>query len=255
MPKAANPELKAPATAFQQMYTVWGRGEMAQKEPLELGIELVKIVGALVVFIVSLRQYSKAQRWKRREFIAAQIKEFEADPRNRVVMIFLDWSDRKIAFPTDDGEATVKILVTDVLLCGSLLPHGRANGFNPDEVIIRDSIDRFLESLVRFENFVEAKLIDVEELRPYLQYWIRLITGDMPDRHPAEVFQLLLNYIDQYGFDGVSRLIAHFGYSPKPDPVAVEKAIVLTVAVRAKYEWNSIQDASAPSGQTPGAQP
>lgn len=223
-------------------------------EPIDVA-DALKIIGALGVFGVGLWQYYKAQVWKRREFIAAQIKEFEADTRNRLMMLALDWSDRKMTFPTDDGKDMVTIEVTDELLCGALLHHEHANGFFRNEVIVRDCVDRFLESLVRFENFVDAKLIKAEELRPYLGYWIKLITGQLPDRHSPEVFILLLNYVNKYEFDRVAQLIKHFGYNPTPDPAEIEKAIKATVAHRAQYMWKLRQkrDADGSDPDTPAA--
>jgi hypothetical protein len=53
---------------------------------------------------VGLYQYVKAQRWKRREFIAAQIKDFEADKKIQLAMTMLDWNERTLTFPTETGE-------------------------------------------------------------------------------------------------------------------------------------------------------
>jgi hypothetical protein len=51
---------------------------------LTLVTDWVKIFGALVVFFIGLQRYSKAQEWKRGEFVAAQIKSFESDEKFRL---------------------------------------------------------------------------------------------------------------------------------------------------------------------------
>ena len=56
-------------------------------EVLNLATEWLKIVGAFLVFIAGLWQYTKAQKWKRREFIAAQVKEFGKRPVETVSTI------------------------------------------------------------------------------------------------------------------------------------------------------------------------
>jgi hypothetical protein len=40
--------------------------------------------------------------------------------------------------------------------------------------------------LVRLWNFVEADLTNTDELRPYMDYWIRLTSGQMKDWHTPE---------------------------------------------------------------------
>jgi hypothetical protein len=204
---------------------------------LKIYTEWLKIGGALVVFVVGLWQYAKAQKWKRREFIATQIKEFEADKDIQFVMTILDWTDRTLYFPSASGGENVEVKVDDQLLCSALLPHEASAGYYPNEVMIRDRIDRYLEMLVRLDNFVEAHLINVAELRPYLGYWIQLISGNMPGRHTPEVFVLLLNYIQRYSFVGAHQLITRFGYDPVPAAETVSAAINKTVEKRKEAEF------------------
>jgi hypothetical protein len=47
-------------------------------------IEILKIVGAAVAFGIGLRQYSKAQVWKRLEFIGAEMRVFFDECRRSV---------------------------------------------------------------------------------------------------------------------------------------------------------------------------
>jgi hypothetical protein len=88
--------------------------------------------------------------------------------------------------------------------------------------------------LVMFWNFIEAGLISTAELRPYMQYWIRLISGQMTDWHTPQSFYLLLNYIQVYGFTGAAILIKSFGYNPHPSKAAVDEAIKVTLEKRSE---------------------
>jgi hypothetical protein len=193
--------------------------------------DCIKIVGALIVFGIGLQRYLKAQKWKRGEFIAAQIKEFEADSKVQLCMAMLDWNDRKLCFQSDDCEKPRLIQVSDALLAGALLPHQAAKGYYPDEMAIRDCIDRYLDMLMRLQTFVDARLIKIDELGPYISYWIELAAGQMSGHHDADVFVLLLNYIKEYGFagadgsKGAAKLIRAFGYDPVPARDAIKNAI------------------------------
>jgi hypothetical protein len=204
--------------------------------------EWAKIVGAMAVFLIGLWQYSKAQKWKRREFIASHIKEFEGDRKIQLAMTMLDWNDRELYFPSEASRDPIPVRVDDGLLCGALLPHEAANGYYPNEALIRDCIDHFLEMLVRLENFLEAKLIKLEELRPYISYWIRLVSGQMAGWHRPEVHTLLLNYIQKYGFAGAGRLIEQFGYNPIPPQTAIDEAVNRTVEERSRHVWQTGSD-------------
>ena len=96
---------------------------------------------------------------------------------------------------------------------------------------IRDCIDRYLDMLMRLQTFVDSRLIKIDELGPYIRYWIKLAAGQMSGHHDPDIFVLLLNYIKEYGFagddgsEGAAKLIRAFGYDPVPARDVVEKAI------------------------------
>lgn len=187
--------------------------------------DCIKILGAVIVFAIGLQRYLKAEKWKRGEFIAAQIKDFEADRKIQLSMAMLDWSNRRLCFQSDECDKATLIKVNDALLSSALLPHTVAGGYYSDEMTIRDCIDHYLDMLMRIDNFVTTRLIKVDELRPYIKYWIKLTAGKMRGHHSDEVFVLLLNYIQEYDFEGAARLIRAFGYDPLPAHEEVERAI------------------------------
>lgn len=195
-------------------------------------VEWVKVVGALLAFLAGLYQYTRAQKWKRGEFVAKQIKAFEADKKIQAALTMLDWNAREVSFPSETTEKPLLLVVDQRLLCSALLPHESAQGYTAHEAMIRDCFDSLLDALVRFWNFVEADLISVDELRPYLIYWIRLMAGQMADWHTPAFYALLLYYIKHYGFDGAAQLIEGFGYSASVSDEVLQQAIADTLAHR-----------------------
>jgi hypothetical protein len=175
-------------------------------------IDWVKIAGALIAFFIGLSQYRKAQRWKRREFIAAQIKEFESDSKIQAVFTMLDWKDRYVQLPSNKTGKDEPVIVTDPILARALLPHSPRSLFHDYEASIRDCFDRFFDALDRLQVFVDSKLISKEELFPYIEYWIQRIVDDNR-QHPPEIYSLLRNYIQRYGFSGAKRLIESYGHT------------------------------------------
>src|ERR1700730_12711986 len=87
---------------------------------VNLATEWAKILGAIGVFITGLWQYTKAQRWKRREFIATQVKQFEADKKIQLAMTMLDWNNRELYFPTDIPDKSIALRVDTDLICSAL---------------------------------------------------------------------------------------------------------------------------------------
>lgn len=203
----------------------------------EQGLPLVKhlkdifaVLSSLAAFIglgFGLFQYYKAQIWKRAEFVAEQIKEFEEDPDVKNVMLALDWNERKIKF---SDEYTID-KVTEKLLCiclvsgdlstqkNELMAQKGEAEFSEEESAIRDAFCRFLDYLERFDHFIEAKLITKEELTPYLRYWLNLVGNDNGQIKTSTFYQYLWNFIDYYGYSGVQRLFHRYGYNIKPRSV------------------------------------
>jgi hypothetical protein len=208
-------------------------------------IDLAKIAGGAMVFWVSIWQYAKAQRWKRSEFIATVVKEMEADPRSHAIMTMLDYGPREICFPAENGKDVIPIHTSDNLICTALLPKAPAGGFSKDATLIREHVDRFLDAFVRFEVFVEAKLIAAEEIRPYIEYWVQLIAGKKGGRHSPEVFTLLHAYMQKFGFDQAIKLIGRYVEYRPVSKEAVDGAVRKTLE---EYQSLECLRASAGSG-------
>ena len=56
-------------------------------------IALIAAVVALAALLRGLWEYSRAQRWKKAEFLAQEIKSFRQDADVRRVLLILDWQD------------------------------------------------------------------------------------------------------------------------------------------------------------------
>jgi hypothetical protein len=210
-------------------------------ESWALFTEWAKIVGALGAFGFGTYQYVRTQKWKRREFIAAQIKDLEADKQIQVVLTILDWSDRLVAIPSQLEDRPPIVFISESLLCASLLPHSSTGSYSTEEALIRDCFDRFLDGLDRLQTFIVAELISIDELRPYIDYWLKSMSGQT-QQHPPEFYVLLHNYIQVYGFTRVAQLIESLGYRAAAPHVELEAAIQRILAQRPPIkprEWST----------------
>lgn len=209
-----------------------------------MDMEIVKILisilgfgGTITALAFGLRQYKRSEQWKRGEFVAKEIKEFEANPIVRNAMLLIDWGTRKINLHLVSNPAEADyVRITREDQWRALIPHTiklaylsssydvetktherdePRRRFTATEAKIRDTYDAFLDYLERFATFIESGLVSAEEFRPYLIYWIDSIAGieDIDvDEGDAEWKCALLAYINFYRYSGVKFLFKEYGW-------------------------------------------
>jgi len=158
---------------------------------------------------IGLVQYGRAQRWKKAEFVAAQIKDFEANVLVRRAMKMLDFRDSHFVV---DGRA---IHFNSDILARALPYESMVPESPPDEAEIRLAFCDFFDGLERLHHFVEAELITADHLKPYLPYWFRRFTTT--HCKPQEFVDSIWTFIDGYEYTGVRALAGMFGFAP-PGP-------------------------------------
>ena len=172
----------------------------------------IKIVGGAIAFSFAYYQYRRAERWKTVEFAALRMKEFEADEKIQAALTMLDWTDRPVPLRSNKTGETKPVVVSEAMLLRSLLSFSPPDGFTDVEASIRDCFDRFLDSLVRLQAFIETRAVRHEDLKPYILYWLQLTSGQGREQHTAEFYALLHVYINKYGFDPAWELMKSYGY-------------------------------------------
>lgn len=175
-------------------------------------IEILKIVGAAVVFGIGLRQYSNAQVWKRLEFIGTEMRVFFDDVAVRSALTMLDWRKKKIALFKYRDEGDLKEVDVDYETVASALGIDPQARYSKVQSAIREVFERLLEFLARFEGFIDVRAVKTRDLNPYLDYWVKLLSGN--DRHSPEVTMKVLpqlwKFIDYYGYRDVRRFINRY---------------------------------------------
>lgn len=70
-----------------------------QRYSLELAKLMVSILGfagTIITIWMAIRQYRRAEQWKRAEFVAKEVKDFENSPMVRNALSMIDWGVRRI---------------------------------------------------------------------------------------------------------------------------------------------------------------
>ena len=177
---------------------------------------LAALSGGCLAFLAGLVQYRHAQRWKRAEFVANEMKEFKADSLVRNALLLLDWNERAIElFPHEANPDKRSVRIEDRVIARALVPHLARCDFAPVEIALRDIFDRFFDRLERFEYFLEAGLVSSRQFAPYLRYWLDILGNENSGRKSPEVVRAIWGYIDFY-YAGVTSLLRRFGYHIRP---------------------------------------
>ena len=176
--------------------------------------EYVTVPLAVAAFAIAFWQYWKAQKWKRAEFVAAEIKDAFADPVIRNALYFLDWNEKNYDLrEREDQKHLIDVFVDDAIFTKALTPHElRPDGFSEVEERIRVTFDDFLGRLQRFEYFIETRLVSKKDVIPYWRYWLDLITTPSAKKKSSDVVDAIWLYIDSYGYSDIRSFVKRFDY-------------------------------------------
>lgn len=185
-------------------------------------------IGSFIVFTIGVSSYLRTEKWKKAEFLAAEMKEFLSTPRVQKALLLIDWGSREIQLLEDRPLDESRIVVSRQIQTMALRPHILLNrtgsdpeiftvdgtdseeGFTQAEAAIRDCYDAFLDGLERFGSYVQTGVVELSSLRPYIGYWIDDISCATDNADDAAWCAALLTYITFYRFDSVLWLFDAF---------------------------------------------
>jgi len=131
------------------------------------GITALSVVAAAVTYL-------RAEARKRKEFMASEYRRFRDTPAVKNVMILLDgeWGGTKL---TLGGKDVAQLDYPE--LVHALRIHDATMQFEPWEWEVRSCFDEFLDGLLTFAQFLRCRLVTRQDLHPYVQYWLDIISG------------------------------------------------------------------------------
>jgi hypothetical protein len=139
------------------------------------------------------------QRWRRVQYAQTLIKEFLEKESTEKAFEILD-TDDPVDF--DDGDETITIEMTDEFLIGALSTFDQKEDNTDEESIVRNIFDEFFNDLSIFQSYIEAKLVHLSDISPYLEYWMRALTGREKIRG-MEFAQQAAKFLTYFGYKRV----------------------------------------------------
>ena len=205
-------------------------------ETAKLIVSIIGLGGTFIAAVIAVRSFIRTEQWKKAEFLAHEMKEFFANEQVRTALTLIDWGARDVKLLDQQAVNKGKVFVTRQMQVRALLPHTLKSMasdavvfhvdpvaenederyFSSAEAAIRDCYDTFLDGLETFSSYVQTELISIDNLRPYLEYWIDDIHAETKDADDAAWSAALATYITFYRFQGVLWLFTRFGRSIGP---------------------------------------
>ena len=167
----------------------------------------VATLGGAIVFAFALLQYHRAENWKRTEFLAKMYKEFADDLMCQRTMCMLDWSPLSLDLGAPGSAHIVKYSYD--LLSEVLRAHKDNDHFKKEEVVIRDTFDRFFMYIEQFERAMQNRVVREKHVYPYFRYWVELLNGK---RHFTKS-ETVKEYLETYGFEDVVRFLDRWNHT------------------------------------------
>jgi hypothetical protein len=168
----------------------------------------VPIAIATATFAIGLYQYIKAQHWKRCEFVAKEIKDFENNPLVRRAMFMLDFREGQFTPEKTFSTEGVAIRFDTQMLTKAVISHELRPEYQltPEEIQVRLAFCDFFEGLERFNYFLDMNLVSKKNLEAYLPYWIARFSDPDENRKGKTFIYSIWTFIDTYEYTGVRKL-------------------------------------------------
>jgi hypothetical protein len=136
------------------------------------------------------------QRWRRVQYAQTLIKEFIEKDNTKKAFEILD-TEGPVDFVAN--EEMIAIDITDQFLIGALSTFDQKAGNTDEELIVRTVCDEFFDDLSIFQSHIEAGLIRLNDISPYLEYWIKALSGRGKIRGLGFARQAAL-FMDYFGY-------------------------------------------------------
>jgi hypothetical protein len=143
-------------------------------------IAAVSAACAILVLLFGVLQYRSSEKWKRSDFVATQIKEFNSDRINSSFLRMLDYNPARVElFPNkSDFEERYVEVYFDTLTSAINQSIKKDQDFDEVDFEVLQYFEHFMKSLSRFDYFLRSGAIEAHELCADLGYVAGLMNGD-----------------------------------------------------------------------------
>jgi hypothetical protein len=158
------------------------------------------IISGLIATIRWIWEYSQRRKFEKNKFLLERIEKFNNNPSVKKIQKILDWNSIIIEI---NG---VEIKVNDAILIEAFKTHNEKKFYNKTEIYLREIFDDYLTGLTELIILSKTGLVDKNNLRKFLQYWLDVLNGKMKNK-PKSLVNTFNNFIEYYGYSEISKFI------------------------------------------------
>jgi hypothetical protein len=188
--------------------------------------ELLTLILATAGGVFALWRWTIDQKWRRVQHAQSLVKNFLEKKNTIKAFEILDTTGKVECTSNYDSKMEDTIDVTDEFLIGALSTFDQKDENDDKEVIIRDIFDSYFDELSTFQSHIETGLITLQDIQPYLEYWMLQLTGRGRIRSPA-FGQQAGKYLSYFEYKRVLTLARNMGcpfdLGEAPSPKASDK--------------------------------
>jgi hypothetical protein len=155
------------------------------------------------------------QRWRRVQYAYELIEKFFAKENTIKALKMLDTESEIELFPSE-GNLEGKLCFVNNALIVEALRTDMSTGFKRSAFAVRMIFDEFFTDLSMFQHHIDAKLIKIADVRPYLEYWIKSINGHGPVFEQVHTLALAIQineFLKSFGYKPILKLSESMGVS------------------------------------------
>jgi hypothetical protein len=146
-------------------------------DSLEKHKELLVLIVATIGGAFALWRWMVDQKWRRVQHAQSLVEKF-LEKRNTIKAFeILDTIGEVECASKYDVKKNETINITDEFLIGALSTFDQKKENDESEIIIRDIFDDFFDDLSTFQGHIESGLIKLQDIKPYLEYWMSELAG------------------------------------------------------------------------------
>jgi len=173
--------------------------------------EIATLAIAVVGGSFALWRWMEDQKWRRVQYAQSLVTKFLEEKGVTKACEVLD-TVGEVEFEVENNSKKRHVInITDEFLIGSFSTFDENEENTEDEILIRDTFDSLFGGLSLFQSHIEAGLIKLQDIRPYLEYWIRELSGHGKVHSEAVALQIG-KYLQYFGYGPVLILSRNMGY-------------------------------------------
>jgi hypothetical protein len=174
---------------------------------------LVTAAGVIIGGGFALWRWRDDQKWRRVQYAQSIVKACFENALVDKACDVLDCTDETVRFRDEDNPRKYRdIRISDRLLTGALSTFDDKTDNTLDEQFVRAALDQFFFEINMFQRHIDAKLIKLNDIRPYLEYWIKEISANGRVHQNKDVAHQVYKFLDYFGYHGVLTLARDMGY-------------------------------------------